>query len=114
MFESNHLRSGPSKLVLTRHPHQSILIGDDIEVTVLAIGGNTVRLRISCERLDPPVREETLRLDDIVRINEQAQVQVVMLRPEGGRVPLGVNAPREVNIAREEVKHMAPGGPVNA
>ena len=101
-------------LVLTRYPRQSILIGEDIEVTVLAIANNIVRLRISCPRLDPPIREEALRLEDKVRINEQAQVQVVMLRPEGGRVRLGVNAPREVNIAREEVKHMAPGGPVNA
>ena len=97
-------------LVLTRHPHQSILIGEDIEVTVLSISNNTVRLRISCPRLTPPVREQSLRLEDIVRINDQAQVQVVMLRPEGGRVRLGINAPRSVNIAREEVKQMAPGG----
>jgi carbon storage regulator CsrA len=90
-------------LVLTRLPREAILIGDDIEVTVLAIKDDTVRLRINCPRMDPPVRDETLRLDNLLSINGKVEVRVVSLRPEGGRVRLGVNAPRDIPIARNEV-----------
>jgi len=91
-------------LVLTRHPNEAILIGDDVEITVLAIIGETVRLRISCPRMDPPVREETLRFDNLLGISGKVEVRVVSLRPEGGRVRLGVKAPSSVPIARQELK----------
>lgn len=35
-------------LVLSRKPDERILIGDDIEVKVLSIQGNRVRLGINC------------------------------------------------------------------
>ena len=34
-------------LVLTRNPGESILIGEDVEITVVAIQGQDVRLRIT-------------------------------------------------------------------
>jgi carbon storage regulator len=37
-------------LVLTRKPNQSIMIGDDVEVTVLAIIGEKVRIGIDAPR----------------------------------------------------------------
>ena len=37
-------------LVLTRKPGQSIIIGDDIEVQVLGVAGDKVRLGISAPR----------------------------------------------------------------
>jgi carbon storage regulator CsrA len=97
-------------LVLTRLPREAILIGDDIEITVLAIKDDTVRLKIDCPRMDPPAREETLRLDNLLSINGKVEVRVVSIRPEGGRVRLGVNAPRSIPIAREEVgQHYSKG-----
>jgi carbon storage regulator len=33
-------------LVLTRHPDQKIIIGDDIEITVLGMAGKQVKLGI--------------------------------------------------------------------
>jgi carbon storage regulator len=45
-------------LVLTRKPSQSIMIGDDIEVTVLAAGGDKVRLGIQAPREVPVFRKE--------------------------------------------------------
>ena len=91
-------------LVLTRLPNEAILIGDDIEITVLTIVGDSVRIRISCPRMEPPVCEETLRLDNLLSINGKVEVRIVSCRPEAGRVRLGVNAPRNIPIAREEVK----------
>jgi carbon storage regulator len=45
-------------LVLTRKPQQSIMIGDDIEVTVLSIMGEKVRIGIDAPRDIPVFRKE--------------------------------------------------------
>jgi carbon storage regulator len=45
-------------LVLTRKSNQSIMIGDDIEVTVLAIMGEKVRIGIEAPRSVPVFRKE--------------------------------------------------------
>jgi carbon storage regulator len=45
-------------LVLTRKPSQSIIIGDDIEVTVLSTSGGNVRIGIQAPRDIPIFRKE--------------------------------------------------------
>jgi carbon storage regulator len=45
-------------LVLTRKPNQSIMIGDHVEVSVLAIMGEKVRLGIEAPRSVPVFRKE--------------------------------------------------------
>jgi len=45
-------------LVLTRKSNQSIMIGDDIEVSVLAVMGEKVRIGISAPREVPVFRKE--------------------------------------------------------
>jgi carbon storage regulator len=45
-------------LVLTRRSNQSIMIGDDVEVTVLAVSGEKVRLGISAPDEVPVFRHE--------------------------------------------------------
>ena len=45
-------------LVLTRKSNQSIMIGDDIEVSVLAIVGEKVRIGIQAPRDIPVFRKE--------------------------------------------------------
>ena len=45
-------------LVLTRKSNQSIRIGDDIEVSVLAITGDKVRIGIEAPRSVPVLRSE--------------------------------------------------------
>lgn len=45
-------------LVLTRHANQSIMIGEDVVVTVLEIRGDQVRLGISAPRSVDVHREE--------------------------------------------------------
>jgi carbon storage regulator len=47
-------------LVLTRRPNQSIMIGDDIVVTVLEVKGDQIRLGISAPRHVQVFREEVL------------------------------------------------------
>ena len=45
-------------LVLTRKRNQSIMIGDDIEVSVLSVAGEKVRLGIDAPRDIPVFRKE--------------------------------------------------------
>lgn len=48
-------------LILTRREHQSIKIGDDVEVTVVAIKGGGVRIGITAPSHVPVHREEVYR-----------------------------------------------------
>ena len=45
-------------LVLTRKPKQSIMIGDDIEITLLSATGDKVRIGIQAPREVPVFRKE--------------------------------------------------------
>jgi carbon storage regulator len=50
-------------LVLSRKPGERILIGDDVAVTIVRIGPNTVRLGIDAPRDMNIVREELCQRD---------------------------------------------------
>lgn len=50
-------------LILTRRPGETILIDDDIEVMVLAVNNNQIRLGIKAPEEVPIVREELLLRD---------------------------------------------------
>ncbi len=65
-------------LVLTRKSNQSIMIGDDIEVTVLSIMGEKVRIGIQAPR-DIPVFREEVYLEIQA---ERGQVAVAGVRQE--------------------------------
>ena len=58
-------------LVLTRKPNQSIMIGDEIEISVLAIMGEKVRIGIEAPRSIPVFRKEVY-LD--IKSGEEADV----------------------------------------
>ena len=72
-------------LVLTRKSNQSIMIGDDIEVSVLAIMGEKVRIGIQAPRDIPVFRKE------------------VYLEIQDERVGAAVDAVVEVDSALEDL-----------
>jgi carbon storage regulator len=57
-------------LVLTRKSNQSIMIGDDVEVSVLAIIGEKVRIGIQAPRDIPVFRKEVYLEIQAERLNE--------------------------------------------
>jgi carbon storage regulator len=61
-------------LVLTRKSNQSLMIGDDIEVTVLSITGEKVRIGIQAPREIPVFRKEIYL--EIQRENASARAEV--------------------------------------
>jgi carbon storage regulator len=60
-------------LVLTRKGNQSIMIGDDIEISVLAIMGEKVRIGIEAPRAVPVFRKEVYEEIQEDRDSEPAQ-----------------------------------------
>jgi carbon storage regulator len=73
-------------LVLTRKTNQSIMIGDEIEVSVLAIMGEKVRIGIEAPRSIPVFRKEVyleIQQDQPQEANKQA-VNEALDRLKGG------------------------------
>jgi carbon storage regulator len=65
-------------LVLTRKSNQSIMIGDDVEISVLSIMGEKIRIGISAPRDVPVFRKEVYLSikEEQVSADEGATVQV--------------------------------------
>ena len=63
-------------LVLTRKSNQSIMIGDDIEVSVLAVMGEKVRIGIEAPRSVPVFRKEVYLEIQSDQSPEEARKQV--------------------------------------
>ena len=75
-------------LVLTRKSNQSIMIGDDIEISVLAVMGEKVRIGIEAPRAVPVFRREVyveIQEDqDDPDEREEVGRALARLRAEGG------------------------------
>ncbi|HET8820748.1 MAG TPA: carbon storage regulator CsrA [Thermoleophilaceae bacterium] len=75
-------------LVLTRKSNQSIMIGDDIEISVLAVMGEKVRIGIEAPRSVPVFRREVyveIQEDqDDPDEREEVDRALARLRAEGG------------------------------
>ena len=67
-------------LVLTRKTNQSIMIGDEIEVSVLAVSRDKIRLGITAPRDVPVYRKEVY-----LSIKEEAAADGVQARAQVGR-----------------------------
>ena len=57
-------------LVITRQPGDSLLIGEDIKITVLEVNGDRIKIGIEAPRSVPVVRTEVL---DTLRSNLEAE-----------------------------------------
>jgi carbon storage regulator len=55
---ADSISNGGEMLVLTRKTNQSVMIGDDIEVSVLAVSRDKIRLGITAPRDIPVYRRE--------------------------------------------------------
>lgn len=49
-------------LILTRKPEETIIIGDDIKVTILGVSHNQIRIGIQAPKDIPVHREEIYRM----------------------------------------------------
>lgn len=60
-------------LVLSRKAGERILIGDDVTITVVRIGPNSVRVGIEAPRSTNIVREELCNFDDAAEKPESSE-----------------------------------------
>jgi len=78
-------------LVLTRKTNQSIMIGDDVEVSVLAVSRDKIRLGISAPREIPVFRKEVYLSIQEERQEERASANKGAANPNGGSPSKRVN-----------------------
>ena len=78
-------------LVLTRKVHQSIMIGDDIEVVVLEVRGEQVRLGVRAPKTVPVHRKE---------IYEQIQAENVAAAQTSEKLPSAAARTRPATAVR--------------
>jgi carbon storage regulator len=64
------MEEGPKMLVLTRRSGESVMIGDDVVVTVLEVRGDVIRLGIGAPRDIQVHREEVYR--ELQAANQEA------------------------------------------
>ena len=121
-------------LILTRRVGETLMVGDDVSVTVLGVKGNQVRIGVNAPREVQVHREEiyqriqlekaaanepasvgkeanssarngmlilTRRIGEALMIGDD--VSVTVLGVKGNQVRTGVNAPKEVQVHREEI-----------
>ena len=78
-------------LVLTRKSNQSIMIGDEIEVSVLAIMGEKVRIGIEAPRSVPVFRKEVYveiqQGEDSAEDKKKVDEALERLKSSGGDSP---------------------------
>ena len=82
-------------LVLTRRLGESLIIGDDIKITVLTIGKNQIKLGVNDSG------GVTIKLQETTTIKDGIAVKLV--KSDKSQVKLGITAPDSVTINREEV-----------
>lgn len=88
-------------LVLSRQRDETIMIGDDIEITVVDIRGDKVRLGINAPASVPVHRKEVY--DAIKRENREAsQIKLEDLDKAGARAPRPVQRPHPPQTGPEK------------
>ncbi len=84
-------------LVLTRRIGETIIIGDDIEVTISGIKGNLIRVQTAT----PQLLILTRKVGESITIGQDIKVEVLSVK--GMQVRLGIAAPRSIQVHREEI-----------
>jgi carbon storage regulator len=88
-------------LIVTRNLGESLVIGDNLRITVLDIQGKRIQLRLVNlkDKLILPV--STLKLDERLKVGNDLTIMVVQIR--GQQVKMGIDSPRDIKILRGEL-----------
>jgi carbon storage regulator len=84
-------------LILTRRIGETIIIGDNIEVTISGIKGNLIRIRTAT----PELLVVTRKVGEPINIGKD--ISVTPLSVKGMQVRLGIEAPKDISVHREEI-----------
>ncbi len=94
-------------LVISRAIHQSLMIGNDLELKVLKIRGTRANLHITRrlvgDRLSEHLFSDWLEKDRPLDLGNGICCAVIDIRGNPTQVRLGIEAPREISVHRKEV-----------
>ncbi|HTU15664.1 MAG TPA: carbon storage regulator [Solirubrobacterales bacterium] len=89
-------------LVLTRKPGESIVIDGGINLDILHVNHHQVKIRFS-RPVGSSWESDVLELESEEVFTPRSSVHITVCGTAPGRVRLGFEAPREIQIMREEV-----------
>ncbi len=90
-------------LVVSRKFGQSVVIGDDIEITVLGIADGVVRIQVIRSRVIPVSQHEHLGLAVDQSVDLEDGIALTIIRLGEGVVRLGISANRAIPVHRKEL-----------
>ena len=94
-------------LVISREIHQSLMIGDDLQLQVMKIRGTSANLRITRSLIGGRMTEDLfsgwLEKDKPLDLGNEIICAVLDVRDNPTKVRLGIQAPKEISIHRKEV-----------
>ena len=82
-------------LVLTRRKCESLIIGDDIKITVLNVGRNQIKIGVN--------DSESVTINQQESISIRDDIKETVVKIDKAQVKLGIEAPADVTINMEEV-----------
>lgn len=95
-------------LILGRRAGEAIVIGGRAVVTVRTL--RTYGCIVDVEGIGEPYRK-TMNYDESFEIPE-LEAEVVLLSGQGNQVHIGVNAPKDVSVNRDEIQRRIDAGTV--
>jgi carbon storage regulator len=92
---------GLKLLIINRKIGESLIIGDNLRITVLDIQGKCIQLRLGFveDKLILPV--STLKLDERLKVGKDLTISVVQIR--GKQAKIGIDSHRDIQILRGEL-----------
>ncbi len=88
-------------LILSRNVGESIIIGDNLRVTVLKIQGKTIDLGLEDLAHKRNFPNLSAKEDQRIQIGEGVSILVVEIR--GKQVRLGINSPPDIAVLRGDL-----------
>ena len=88
-------------LIISRKIAESLIIGDNLRITVMNIQGKCIQLKLGLldDKLGLPVF--TLKLDERLKVGKDLTIMLVQIR--GKQAKIGIDFHSDIQILREEL-----------
>jgi carbon storage regulator len=88
-------------LIINRKLSESLVIGDNLLITVLDIQGTRIQLRLGLLEEKSILSVCTIKLDERLKVGNDLTITVVQIR--GKQAKIGIDSHRDIQILRGEL-----------